>query len=312
MSQCYITIFTPTYNRIELLTRLYCSLKRQERMNFEWLIIDDASSDCTQERVSGWIDEGGAGFPIRYFRQEHGGKHRALNKAFTLAEGNWFFIVDSDDYLTENATRLIEIWTGEVEGRSDIAAVSGMRLIGDEIGGGIPVIKKGTWVEAGNLERMKYNLGGDKAEVYRTEIVKKYPFPEFQGEYFMTEAVCWNAIAADGYKIRWYNEIIYICNYLEDGLTRSGANELSGSINNYRGFCFYISQCLRVKNAWGWSSDFIKFCRVACAMHKNWRERASDLDIRFSRYVLYMLVVIPCVYSVKGLALIFKKITGRC
>jgi len=311
MSQCYITIFTPTYNRIELLTRLYHSLKKQERVNFEWLIIDDASSDDTQEHVSKWIAQGDAGFPIRYFRQEHGGKHRALNKAFELAEGNWFFIVDSDDYLTESATKLVEIWAGEVEGREDIAAVSGLRLVGGEIGGGTPVFKNGMWVEAGNLERMKYNLGGDKAEIYRTEIIKNYPFPEFQGEYFVTEAVCWDAIAADGYKIRWYNEVIYICNYLEDGLTKSGVNELSGGINNYRGFCFYTSQCLRVKNAWGWSNDFRKFCMVARAMHKDWGERAGDLKIPFLRYVLYSVAVIPCVYFVKGLALVFKKITGR-
>ena len=75
-------------------------------------------------------------------------------------------------------------------------------------------------MDASSLERRKLHIEGDKAEVFDVEVLKAHPFPEFDGEYFVTEAVCWNAIAANGYKIRWYHEPIYYCEYLEDGLTK--------------------------------------------------------------------------------------------
>ena len=77
-----------------------------------------------------------------------------------------------------------------------------------------------TYIDAKNSERRKYNLLGDKAEVYFTEVLKNHPFPEIPGENFISEEIAWNAIARDGYYLRWFNEVIYICNYLEGGLTK--------------------------------------------------------------------------------------------
>lgn len=79
-----------------------------------------------------------------------------------------------------------------------------------------------------DFEREKYNLTGDKAEVYKTEILKKHSFPEFDGEFFMIEDICWIQIVAKGYKIRWYDKPIYACEYLDDGLTKTEANDLKG------------------------------------------------------------------------------------
>ena len=77
-------------------------------------------------------------------------------------------------------------------------------------------------MDATSLEREKYQIEGDKAEVFYTSVLKKYKFPEIQGENFITESVVWFHIASDGLKIRWFNDIIYIANYLEDGLTKNG------------------------------------------------------------------------------------------
>ena len=90
------------------------------------------------------------------------------------------------------------------------------------------------YIDAKNTERRKYNLLGDKAEIYKTEIMKKYPFPEFEGEKFLSEHVVWDSIAKDGYKIRWFNEVIYKCEYLEDGLTKS--DPYKQQLNNFKGF----------------------------------------------------------------------------
>ena len=53
-----ITLFTPTYNRAHLLERLYSSIKKQTYHHFEWLIVDDGSTDNTSEVVKTFIEEG--------------------------------------------------------------------------------------------------------------------------------------------------------------------------------------------------------------------------------------------------------------
>ena len=75
-----------------------------------------------------------------------------------------------------------------------------------------------------------------------TEVLKKYPFPEFENENFVTEEAVWNAIAADGYYLRWHKDIIYICNYLDDGLTKSGNAKY---INNPQGVLYWVKIQMR-------------------------------------------------------------------
>jgi len=86
-----ITLFTPTYNRAYILETLYRSIQRQTFRDFEWLVIDDGSSDNTEELVRSWMNDGND-FPIRYYKQPNGGKCRAINRGLDLAEGELFFI----------------------------------------------------------------------------------------------------------------------------------------------------------------------------------------------------------------------------
>ncbi len=213
-----ITVFTPTYNRAYILDQLYKSLCSQTNKDFEWVVVDDGSTDTTREYFEKITKEKNE-FDIVYICQENGGKHRAINKGVSVAKGEYFFIVDSDDYITENAIEKIYQWINTLPKNRKWAGVSGLKGFSknEAIGG----IGKLGYVDASNLERDKKNLLGDKAEVYVTEVLKMYSFPEFEGENFITEEVVWNAIAYDGYKIRWFDEIIYICDYLGDGLTKN-------------------------------------------------------------------------------------------
>lgn len=216
-----VTIFTPIYNRAYIVEQLYQSLLNQTNYNFEWLIIDDGSDDQIGELVNGWKNKRNAPFTIRFYRQENGGKHRAINKGVQLAEGDAFFIVDSDDYLTEDAVELIYKWWEDVKEDESYAGISGLRgYKNEQVIGDMPLFK--TYIDASNMDRKQYGLLGDKAEIYKTSVLRKYPFPEIAGENFLTESVVWDRIAYDGLKIRWYNRIIYICEYREDGLTNQG------------------------------------------------------------------------------------------
>ena len=236
----YLTIFTPTYNRGYLLHDLYRSLVEQTNKEFEWLIIDDESTDNTEELVKTWIAEESR-FSIKYLRQGHGGKHRAINKAVDIAQGDFFFIVDSDDKLVPNAVELVYGWIDSIGNDNTFAGVAGLKVSKNgEVWGGKTKIS-GEYVDATDFERRKYKLKNDKAEIYKTDILRNNKFPEFDDEYFVTEDVCWLNISYQGYKIRWFNAPIYICEYLSDGLTNGGANDIAGHKKNYKGYCFYIS-----------------------------------------------------------------------
>lgn len=216
-----ITIFTPTYNRKDLIERLYQSLLSQTQKNFEWLVVDDGSTDNTEKYFSEILSKPQS-FPIRYIKQENGGKHRAINNGVKRASGKLFFIVDSDDYLTEKAVEKINQWAATLDNSHKWAGIAGLRgLSRNRILGQHNSTSK--FIDAKNSERRKYYLLGDKAEVYFTDILKQYPFPEISGENFISEEIVWNAIARDGYYIRWFNEIIYICSYLEGGLTKDNS-----------------------------------------------------------------------------------------
>lgn len=227
-----ITIMTPTYNRAYILHKAYMSLKKQTSFKFEWIIIDDGSTDNTEEMVNQWMREC-TDFDIIYYKQSNGGKHRAINRAVQKARYEWFLILDSDDELTENAVEMIHVWIADVIGCNDIVGVAGLKGTAEKVVG---ERLKCEYIDATNLERKKYGLLGDKAEVYKTEVLKQYPFPEFEGENFLRESAVWDRIAKDGFKLRWYNNIIYFCEYIEDGLTKNTNTETYK--RNFNGFIY--------------------------------------------------------------------------
>ena len=123
MSNARITVFTPAYNRAHTLPRTLESLIKQENKNFKWLIVDDGSADNTQELISEWINEKN-NFNIRYYKKENGGKCRAINYALDLAQGELFFTVDSDDYLTDDAIEKVLMWFEQIDNEKIVGIVA--------------------------------------------------------------------------------------------------------------------------------------------------------------------------------------------
>lgn len=224
---CKLTIFTATYNRGYIIENLYNSLKKQKEYDFEWLVIDDGSQDDTEQLFQKWLKEENK-FKIRYYKQKNKGLIRSLNKGIELAEGLYFSKIDSDDYLLDSYTEKIFSWIDTIEDHKNIYAVSGIRGIDKNtpIKGIWPNIDKSVgYIDASDLERKSYNLDADMSEAWRIDILRKYKFPVWKDEKFAPEQIVFNQIALDGYKIRWFPEIIHICIYQEDGLTK-GSNKL--------------------------------------------------------------------------------------
>lgn len=234
----HITVFTPTYNRGYVIEQLYNSLKRQTFKNFEWIVVDDGSTDNTTE-IFKKIQEENNFFKTIYIKTENGGKHRAINHGINYANGELFYIVDSDDYLPDNALEIIATVEKTIpdEVKNKFGGVCGIK--GYQDGSFIGTTFSDDYLDITMLDRGKYNISGDKAEVFYTSLLKNYPFPEFSGENFITEAVVWDRIAFDGYKLRFFNDITMICEYRSDGLSAQGEDLL---YRNPKGYGMYLSQ----------------------------------------------------------------------
>lgn len=233
----FVTVFTPLYNRKELLLRLYESLTAQTCHCFEWLIYDDCSADGSFELAKELTAKEDR-FPIRVIRaKRNGGKHRAINRSVALAEGFLFFIVDSDDALPRDAVEKILTWEKTIQGNHSFAGLGFLKA--DLSPNCVGTSFSEHFCDCTSLERDAHNISGDKAEVIYTELFRKYPFPEFDGENFLTEAVVWDRIAHDGYQIRWINEIAYLCEYQSDGLSASWDRNLA---SNPEGYALWLKQ----------------------------------------------------------------------
>lgn len=210
-----ITVLTPTYNRASLLINLYQSLIKQDFGDFEWVIVDDGSVDATTDIVNQFIQEGQ--IVITYIKQANGGKHRALNRGVKEAKGELVLIVDSDDSLPNKSLSIIYSHYLDIKDNSSIGGVCGLMahhdgtIIGDR--------KICSSMNLSSIEmRYKYGFVGDVCEVFKTEILREFPFPEIENEKFCPEALVWNRIATK-YKLHYFNEVIYYRDYLDDGLT---------------------------------------------------------------------------------------------
>lgn len=217
-AQYRITVFTPTYNRAYILENLYRSLQRQSFRDFEWLVVDDGSGDDTDRLVAGWMAEENP-FSIRYVRQENGGKCRAINHGLKLAQGELFFTVDSDDYLTGDALEKVDRWERELPKDGNFCGFAGNLGTAPDTTPNTPL--PGEYYDGNAFDRYGI-VDGERAMVFYTAVHRQYLYPEFPGEKFMTEGVAWNRMAQDGYKLRFFNDIIWIYEFKADGLTKAG------------------------------------------------------------------------------------------
>lgn len=273
MDKCFCTIFTPTYNRGNLLTILYKSLCQQTCKDFEWLIVDDGSTDDTEKIVEDFIKRKEVN--IRYFKTSNGGKHRAINFAIDRCESKVFGIVDSDDCLKENAIEVIKSKFDEIKNIDKKYVGVGFNK-GYKKEGLVGTTFQGEFIDAKNNERQKNNITGDKFEVFYSNILKQYKFPEFENEKFMSEIVVWNRLANAGYYLRWYNEIIYLCEYLNDGLTK---NQFKLFKNSPKGYALRIREEVQFGNITyrqklGYYSNYFFIFRS----EKRFKEIAKDID----------------------------------
>lgn len=238
-----LTVFTPAYNRAYTIGRTYESLCRQTCKDFEWLVIDDGSTDNTRELVEGWIAENV--IPIRYIYQANQGMHGAHNTAYRNISSELNICVDSDDWMPDDAVeRIVDFW--KENGSDEVAGIIGLDVYSDGtvIGDRFP-----EWLKKTTLRGYYEDLGGngDKKLVYRTSVICSYPeYPIFKGEKYVGLAYKYNLIDQD-LPLLVTNDILTIVEYQSDGSTLGMWRQYW---NNPRGFAFFRKFDMQQTHSW--------------------------------------------------------------
>ncbi len=246
-----LTVFTPAYNRAELLGRVYDSIRAQKAEDFEWLIVDDGSVDNTEEVVNELVKK--APFPVVYVKKENGGKHTAHNTALENARGEWFMCLDSDDMLAEKAIE--NIFSVLSQCKNEVCAVAAYKsdekgkLLSDEfLNGEAP----------DGIYSLLEKYHGEYVFIFRTDVIKKYPYPVFDGERFSGECILYDKLEIDGYKALPYGKVLQLCEYQSEGLSYGYRKLLK---NNPCGFqMYYLQRIMLAKTFKQRSVCCIKYC----------------------------------------------------
>ncbi len=298
-----LTVFTPTYNRRELLRRAYESLKSQTCSDFCWLIVDDGSTDETGELVGEWIREGI--IPIEYHYVENGGKMRAHNRGVEYCKTEWFLCLDSDDRLAPDAVgnilnfieenKLSEIEEGK-PGDKTAGIIAHKGKSEKELLNGIEFPLE--YLEQNKNRTTLYGLylkgfKGETTLVFRTKVLRKYPFPEIDGEKYVPEDYIYDKIDA-GYEYIVMPVILTVCEIVSEGYTDSVR---SLKENNREAWYLYYEQRARITPMSVLKLKYLGFYRLYAKMAGHQLKEAAG---------------IPAWQKVLGLpGEIFLKITGK-
>lgn len=219
-----ISVVTPTYNRANVLNRVFDSLMKQTYRDFEWIVIDDGSEDHTKEVVEEFIQE--AWFPVSYEYQPNNGKHIAVNRGVEKAKGEFVAIADSDDEFTADSFEVMLRYWDEIpdDAKPHFRGVT-CRCYDPVTGEGIGR-KLDHYVDCYGLDATyRYDIDFEMWGINRTDLFRKYPFPNITGGKnggirFFPETVIWNRMGRD-YKVRYIDECLRAYYRDQDNATTS-------------------------------------------------------------------------------------------
>ena len=267
-----LTYFTPTYNRAQNLPKLYESLVNQTDKRFIWLVVDDGSKDNTSELINKWIKENK--IEIEYIYKNNGGKHTAIDLSNEVCKTEFINCIDSDDCVSPDSTEILYNYFEKISNNDNICGIVGRRASfeGVPFNNSFPLNNETLYFR--ELSE-KYGYSQDTNLVFKTEIIKKYKFPQFENERFVTESVFYNQFLFD-YKMFSIPELLYLGEYQEDGYTVQG---LRLFYKNPEGYLYALKQnaYYSIKN-----NDSLKI-KIARATHFYSWKKALKLKEKYNQ-----------------------------
>lgn len=274
-----ISIVTATYNRAAYLPKLFDSLCKQTNQNFEWIVIDDGSTDNSLE-ILNEFNKRSPKFPIKVCTQKNAGKHVALNKSHSLIEGDVVWTLDSDDIAMNTAVEDITNYWIDYEQTEKLAMINFLHVVEGriELSARFP---DDFWCGENINYRYKKRIKGDFAETIRSDLFKQTPFPEYENEKFFSEGWLWIQFS-EGYNSVNVNKVVQRGTYLEDGLSSSNKEMFKIKGNARFGMQDLYAEMLRHKLP---TSEIIKYS-VMYNVYRNLNKKNYDLSWTAKLYVV--------------------------
>lgn len=295
----YFTVCTPTFNRAYVLRRPFESLMKQTFRDFEWLVIDDGSTDDTKALVRAFMKE--ADFKIRYVRQENRGRAAALNTSYQHIKSKYVVNLDSDDAFTEDALQIFfDAWESIPEDDYSrfwcVTAHCVDNSTGEQIGAMWPENINQLTGRKQHKTIVKYK-GGEKHCCRKLDVLKQYPFPCFDETNFVSESMVWEKINQryDQYCINKVVSIYYTDS--TDALSKS-AHKLSTKHTYYYSALFRINECFdQFMYNKSVAFAFFHIGRLACVTQKNYRTVMHDINKWYKRVIVSLVYPVSWVLA---------------
>lgn len=289
-----VTVFTPSYNRGNKIQRVFKSLLQQTYRDFEWIIVDDGSTDNTKLMVDSFIQQTPF-FRIRYYFQENGGKHIAINRGIEMASGEWFHIADSDDEIyPETLQTFLQTWENiPLENRENYCGV--LACCEDQHGKRISDFVPGGFFD-GHLPELfyRYKFRHEFFHIFRTDKLKEFPFPGHLKRLVIPEGIFWRRMSTK-YRIIAIDKVlrIYYMNESTDALMyRKDKSPQSKALTN----CFESSSILNADLRYFiyWPLKFLKMAMLYQTF-KNYlgKTEKKQVPLNVSSAIFSALFVIP-------------------
>lgn len=209
-----ITIFTPTFNRAYVLEKAYNSLLKQKNKNFIWMIVDDGSTDDTEQIVNSWKKQDK--IKIEYYKIKNGGKANAYNYAIDKTKTDYFlFALDSDDIIVDDGISILNEHINKYNDYNIIAFINDVSNKKNK-SYNYDKLNDNSYFEALN----EHYIDVETVNLFKTSYLKQYKFPVIEGEKFFTEAYIYYQMTCP---VKWTRVILEKATYLNDGLTTNTA-----------------------------------------------------------------------------------------
>ncbi len=277
----FFTIMTPSFNRAHTLHRVYSSLCEQEFKDFEWIIIDDGSTDNTEKLVEKFIREGKIE-KIHYIKKQNQGKVIAVNDALKISSGDWFIVFDSDDWCTEDALLQIYNEIEELTKNNILTEYSGISCLkaynsGEVVGEDYSRMSK---YGESYIDRFNKRIDGDKWEIIRTDIHRSQVYDIEENEKYMAPSYAWLKIGKI-HKTVFLNKVLSIIEYQKDGITRNNIKHRAGSPLSTARYYSYAE-----------SISSSKFMRYRCQINKErfyFHAKKNEIPMTPTKIIAYFL-----------------------
>ena len=311
-NQFMFTVFTPVYNGRHTIHRVWESLLLQTCREFEWIIVDDGSTDNVEPLLKEYKQQ--AEFPVTILTQPNSGKHIAWNRALDVARGELFIPADSDDeFVPETLETFAKYWeeipANERVGYSGINVLCKDSKTGEIVGEKFPESP----MASNNLELYyKYKVRGEKWGCVRTDILKKRLFPEIKtGRGCFSLSWLWFWIAHQ-YEVLCVNEALRI--YYQDddnSITKqSEKKKLESANGNYMATSWHletnINYLIKYESKLNLIKSFISLWCLGLLTNRKFCQIVRDLNNKLAK-TLAIFFYLP---AVALYCLTYRKLTS--